>query len=138
MTNVKNLRKDRRVDVRGVDEHGQSKVYRIEVGQTVNVLGFDAKRPFNKELLEADEIRVGGGGKASSESDDRAAELAADLETAQTAFKQAKDILTAANKALKEEGGDTSENKKAKSLAVEAYKAAEKDLEDAEVAYKKG
>jgi hypothetical protein len=112
MTAITNLRKDRRVDLRGEhpDNPQATKVYRIFPGQTVDVPGFDAKRPFNRDLIEEGSIRVGGR-VAKENTDDQKAALLATLTNAQTDFKQKKDIAEAAQKAVKDD--PTDENKKA-------------------------
>lgn len=138
MTNVTNLRKDRAVAVRSGMSDGQ-KVYKIPVGQTVDVPDFDPDREFNATLIDDGDIEVGartrGKAKAAGKSND---ELGVALKEAQAEYSNAKDALSEANKALKAEGGETPENKKNKSNAIERIKAAEKDLEAAQKAFDKG
>lgn len=139
MTNVTNLRKDRPVAVRSGVEDGQ-KVYKINVGQTVDVPGFDPEREFNAALIDDGDIEVGEStrGRKKAAAGKSNEQLAKELKDAQSEYSNAKDALSEANKALKAENGDTPENKKAKSNAIERIKQAEKDLETAQKAFDKG
>lgn len=133
MSIVHNLLKHRAVKVRD----GNGVVITIPVGGSADVKGFKAERKFNAALIEAGEIRVGGGrGDRRQDNEERQAQLKADLDAAQTAFKNAKDKLIEANKVLKDDDSDA--NKKAKSVAADAYKVAERELDAAQRAFEKG
>lgn len=132
---VTNLRKDRAVAVRTGKEDGQ-KVVRIQPGQTANVPGFNPKKSFNQALIDAGDIKVGGGGRQKESSEDRADQLKADLDAAQTAYKQAKDDAEKAQADVKEDPSDA--NKKAFATAKEKLKKAGDAVDKAQTAFDKG
>ncbi len=145
MVAVTNLRRDRAVIVRtGWREDGSGdKQVRILPGQTVDVPGFSTKLPkggrddFHAGLVEAGDISVGAkAAEAAETSDDKNAQLLADLEAAQRAVQAAD---TAAAEAIAAKDADPSPaNKAAAGQAAQAAKKARADLDKAQKAFDAG